>query len=150
MPVSEIFIGMKQSNLKRIIREIVRNVMNEVDRLDYEWEFDKNSGVVSITDLLLPDGRAIGAEVEIIGEWDREDIPGKHRDIQRSPQYGVNNWKTIRAWDMETQMDIPMDAALSTVINGVMEKIAPNIPDSMEGNEPESDPNFWKASRDDF
>jgi len=74
----DIFILMKQSQLKALIKEIVAQVMDAVNTQKpsaYEdlqgWSFATgHDDLVDFEGVLLPDGREVNISVEFEGSWD--------------------------------------------------------------------------------
>lgn len=103
------------------------------------WTVSGND--VTLEDLELPDGRMIGALVEIDGRWDDGAFDyeyGSIRGTHRYPvQYELDSWQILKVWDMATEQEIQLDQVAKAAIDKEMDAISGDIGEKMEPDEPD-------------
>lgn len=135
---------MKRSELKLIVTEIIRRTFWEMSKTTSSGASWSVSGdTVTLEDIELPDGRTIGAEVEVSGIWidgafsyEYGSIRGVHRD---SLQFEMENWNITSAWEMESGNPLPLTPDIVKIINTEMDSVADKLPEYMEPPDPEAE-----------
>ena len=126
---------MKRHQLQALVKEIVR-VYSEMRSKKGNSSWTVQGNVVTLEDLETPDGRLVGAEVEISGNWDDGAFDYEQGSIKGTHRYPVSfeldKWDTLKVWDMETRQPVPENPAISTAIETEMNAIGKDIGAQME------------------
>ena len=123
---------MKQSQLKALIKEIVRTYTEmQGNQSNSSWTVKGDE--ITLENFELPDGRYIGAIIEFSGGWEYGSIEGTHRE---SPYFTIENWQVTAAWDMETKTPVPVDDMIKTAVDKEMDVIANDVAAKVEPPEP--------------
>lgn len=121
---------MKKSQLKAIVKEIVRTYENMTQGGDMtSWTVEGST--LFVEDLALPDGKSISAEIDVYGHADDGAFDHEFGTHRYPSQFTIEEWKIVKVWDTETQQLIPLTndikTAIDTYVNSVLDKVADEI-----------------------
>lgn len=141
---------MKASQLKALVKEIVRQVMDSKQTQPpktYEdtqgWSYVKgNDRLVEFEDVLLKDGREVNIYVEFDGSWDDGAFDYEYGSIRGThrypPSFEIGNVTVTYAEDYATKQRLPLDQAITAAGEELFDR---NQRDIIEGMpEPDTDP----------
>lgn len=152
---------MKASQLKALVKEIVRQVMDSKKTQPpkfYEdtqgWSFVKGEDrQVLFEDVLLPDGREVNIVVEFEGRWDDGAFDYEYGSIRGTHRYPVSfetdGATVVYAEDFATKQRIPLDQAILSAGEELFDRYEDDIVENMPEPDNEPDPDYERERRRD-